>query len=215
MRCFEENLMVTAREINIIKTISFTLTIISIFFLPCRADIYKQVLPDGTLYFTNCPIDKSDMKLYLKEKRKIKSKSYSYLNHIPQFKLTNRKYDQIIEEYAKQHGVDPILVKCVMEWESGYNPLAMSSKGAIGLMQLMPGTANILGVNPWDEEENIKGGTKYLADMLNRYNWDIDKALAAYNAGPGAVDKWGGIPPYQETQDYVRIIRSNYNGKVK
>ena len=207
--------MVSARVVNMIKTISFMLLTISIPFFPCKADIYKQELPDGTLYFTNCPIDKSEMKLYLKEKRKAKSKSYSYINHIPQFKLTNKKYDQIIEECAKLHGVDPMLIKCVMEWESGYNPMALSSKGAIGLMQLMPGTASILGVNPWDEEENIRGGTRYLADMLNRYNWDIEKALAAYNAGPGAVDKWGGIPPYQETQDYVRIIKANYNGKVK
>jgi soluble lytic murein transglycosylase-like protein len=215
MRNCKEILMVSARLINMIKTISFTLVIISISFFPCKADIYKQVLPDGTLYFTNCPIDKSEMKLYLKERRKAKSKSYSYINRIPQFKLTNKKYDQIIEECAKLHGVDPMLIKCVMEWESGYNPMALSSKGAIGLMQLMPGTANILGVNPWDEEDNIRGGTRYLADMLNRYNWDIEKALAAYNAGPGAVDKWGGIPPYQETQDYVRIIKANYNGKVK
>jgi hypothetical protein len=215
MRYCEENRMVSSRVIDMIKTIGFTLIIISIPFLVCRADIYKQVLPDGTLYFTNCPIDKSDMKLYLKEKRKIRSKSYSGITHIPQFKLSNKKYDQLIQEYARLHGVDPLLVKCVMELESGYNPLALSSKGAIGLMQLMPGTANILGVNPWDEEENIKGGTRYLADMLNRYNWDIEKALAAYNAGPGAVDKWGGIPPYQETQDYVRIIKANYDGKVK
>ncbi len=207
--------MFSARMINMIKIMIFTLITISVPFFPCKADIYKQVLPDGTLYFTNCPIDKSEMKLYLKERRKAKTKSYSYINRIPQFKLTNKKYDQIIEECAKLHGVDPMLIKCVMEWESGYNPMALSSKGAIGLMQLMPGTANILGVNPWDEEENIRGGTRYLADMLNRYNWDIEKALAAYNAGPGAVDKWGGIPPYQETQDYVRIIKANYNGKVK
>ncbi|HEY9162238.1 MAG TPA: lytic transglycosylase domain-containing protein [Desulfomonilia bacterium] len=207
--------MFSSRVNGIIKILSFTLIAISIPFFPCKADIYKQVLPDGTLYFTNCPIDRSDMKLYLKEKRKIKTKSYSGISRIPQFKLSNKKYDQLIQEYSRLHGVDPLLVKCVMELESGYNPMALSSKGAIGLMQLMPGTASILGVNPWDEEENIKGGTRYLADMLNRYNWDIEKALAAYNAGPGAVDKWGGIPPYQETQDYVRIIKANYNSKVK
>lgn len=201
--------------IEISKTAIISAVLVVIFCSPCSADIYKQVLPDGTIYFTNCPVDKSGMKLYMRERRKATSKSYSRSGRIQQFKLSNKKYDMIINEYARLHGIDPALIKCVMELESGYNPLALSSKGAIGLMQLMPGTADILGVDPWDEEENIRGGTKYLADMLNRYNWDIDKALAAYNAGPGAVDKWGGIPPYQETQDYVRIIKANYNGKVR
>lgn len=207
--------MKTSGDLNIFKTAFLAAVFICITGTCCMADIYKQVLPDGTVYFTNCPVNKSGMKLYLKERHRIKSRSYNSNGKIPQFRFSSKKYDQIISEYARIHGIDPLLIKCVMELESGYNPFAKSSKGAIGLMQLMPGTANILGVDPWDEEENIKGGTKYLADMLNRYNWDIDKALAAYNAGPGAVDKWGGIPPYQETQDYVRIIKANYNGKVK
>jgi len=207
--------MITSEKTLIFSSAVISALIVLILTSPCRADIYKQVLSDGTIYFTNCPSDKSSMKLYMKEKRRPLSKLRSSSGRTYNFKLSNKKYDHIINEYAKAHGIDPLLIKCVMELESGYNPLALSPKGAIGLMQLMPGTADILGVNPWDEEENIKGGTKYLADMLNRYNWDIDKALAAYNAGPGAVDKWGGIPPYQETQDYVRIIKANYSGKVR
>lgn len=113
----------------------------------------------------------------------------------------------VIEEKASQYGVDPALVAAVMTQESGGNPRVVSSVGAIGLMQLMPETAKGLGVsNPFDPIQNIEGGTKYLADLLREFNGNLVFAVAAYNAGPGAVQMYKGVPPYQETQNYVRKV---------
>jgi len=116
--------------------------------------------------------------------------------------------DEWIQHYSRQNRLDPKLVQAVMQVESGYNPRALSSKGAIGLMQLMPATARSLRVDdPWDPEANIRGGTAYLRQQLNRFG-DLRMALAAYNAGPTAVSRYGGIPPYAETQRYVRKVLS-------
>jgi soluble lytic murein transglycosylase-like protein len=118
------------------------------------------------------------------------------------------RFDEIVVAHAQRHALRPELVRAVIQVESGYNPTATSPKGAMGLMQLMPATARELGVrNPYDPEDNIRGGTAYLRQLLDRYDGNEELALAAYNAGSGAVDKYGQrVPPYRETRDYVRKV---------
>jgi len=119
-------------------------------------------------------------------------------------------YDDLIVKHAQVNNLRPDLVRAVVQVESGYNPGAVSSKGAMGLMQLMPTTASQLGVRaPFDPEENIRGGTTYLRQLLDRFQGNEELALAAYNAGPMAVDRYGAkVPPYKETRDYVRKVKT-------
>lgn len=118
-----------------------------------------------------------------------------------------------IDRHAEAQSLDPKLVRAVIQVESGYNQKARSHKGAMGLMQLMPGTASQLKVeNPYDPYENVGGGTRYLRHLMDRFPGRVDLAVAAYNAGPGAVERYNGIPPYRETRDYVRRVMALYNG---
>ena len=120
--------------------------------------------------------------------------------------------NDLISKYSEQAGLDEDFVKAVINQESGFNPNATSKCGAMGLMQLMPGTAQGLGVkNAYDPEQNIQGGTKYLKGLMDRFDNNKSLALAAYNAGPNAVKKYGGIPPYQETQNYVKSVLAKYD----
>ncbi|MCL2026102.1 MAG: lytic transglycosylase domain-containing protein [Leptospirales bacterium] len=122
------------------------------------------------------------------------------------------KINKIAERYAHQYKVPSSLVKAMIEVESGYDMTALSPKGAMGLMQLMPATAASLGVeDPFSPEENIRGGVTFLRDLLKRYDNDYKRAVAAYNAGPGAVDRYGGIPEFRETKNYVDKVLKLYN----
>lgn len=126
--------------------------------------------------------------------------------------VSKEEINNLIEAYSQKNGLDSDFVRAVVKQESGFNEKATSHCGAAGLMQLMPGTAKSLGVvNPYDAEDNIKGGTKMLAGLLKTYGGNKELALAAYNAGGGAVKKYGGIPPYQETQNYVKNVLNIYN----
>lgn len=150
------------------------------------ADIYKRVAPDGTISFTDTPME-SNWQLY--------------------FSRDSSIFD-IIRYFADQYGLEDALVRAVIKVESDYDPNVVSHKGAMGMMQLVPTTAAEMEVvNPLDVVDNIRGGSRYLKKMLDRFNGDLDLALAAYNAGPGAVSRYGGIPPYDETINYVRKVR--------
>jgi soluble lytic murein transglycosylase-like protein len=124
------------------------------------------------------------------------------------------KYDDLIERYADKYGVDPVLVRAVIQVESNFNPRCVSHKGARGLMQLMPATAKRFGVKDvHDPEQNIKGGVQYLSKLIAMFPNDLQRALAAYNAGEGAVQRYGGIPPYEETTTYVKRAMTVYYGR--
>jgi len=148
-----------------------------------------------------------DSKLNMPQTQNSQNKVFSPLS------ADRMEIEGLIEKYSARNGLDKDFVKALVKQESGFNPKATSKCGAMGLMQLMPGTAQGIGVtNPYDAEQNIAGGTKYLRSMIDRFEGNEKLALAAYNAGPNAVKKYGGIPPYQETQNYVKNVMSMYQG---
>jgi soluble lytic murein transglycosylase-like protein len=178
---------------------------------PVYADIYKYVDKNGVICYTDTPAVRQANRVH----RDRDSAS-------PQPNQVSRRnsrgssdYHSIIYEKASMYDLDPSLVKAVIKAESNWNCDAVSPKGAMGLMQLMPATATEMNVrNPFDPEENIEGGTKYLKYLLERFNGDLTLALAAYNAGPKTVEKYGYVPPISETRHYVNKVLSQYNGKT-
>jgi len=164
-----------------------------------EAVLYRWVDERGVVHFTDTPSDERFAKVSIRKPMGPAVES-----------LRPGHYDGVIQRTARMHGLPPALVKAVIRAESNFDPTARSHKGAMGLMQLMPGTARAMGVaDPWHAEENVRGGTRYLRSMVNRYG-DVRLALAAYNAGPQAVDRYGDVPPYTETQEYVRRVLAYY-----
>ena len=183
------------------------LVIFIVLFIPClllditsMADVYKYVDANGIVHLSNVPMN-SKYKVLIKE---------GPVHFIPGTDFT--KYDSLITEASRKYGVDYALVKAVIKAESNFNHKAVSKKGAKGLMQLMPRTASILGVNDcFHPEDNIIGGIRHLGYLIDLFNGNIPLALAAYNAGEGAVAKHRGIPPYPETRNYIRRVLDNYD----
>jgi len=130
-------------------------------------------------------------------------------NVVPLVETASADVEGIIQKYAAQHGMEPALVRAVIKTESDGNPRCVSRAGAMGLMQLMPANVREAGItDPFDPEQNIAAGTKQLADLMAQYHGNLDLALAGYNAGPGNVHKYGGVPPFVETQNYIRRVRA-------
>ena len=195
---------------------SLILTSLILFALPIQllAEFYVYKEKDGTSWITD---------------RKMPNERYTLMatigrptavvscKNMTQLKLEKRAstYLSTIDAYAKAYEVDPILVKAIIAVESCFDRRAVSAVGAQGLMQLMPATAKLMGVpNSFNAVDNIRGGTLYFRKMLTRFNNNIELALAAYNAGPLAVEKYGGIPPYSETKNYVKKVLKHYNRYV-
>jgi hypothetical protein len=170
---------------------------------PAGAEVYRLKAPDGTVHFTNAPTDPQ----YRRMEGTITTGSEAGWLRLP--KGDTRPYLNEILEASSRYGVPDQLVTAVIRAESGFNPRAVSRKGAQGLMQLMPATASNLGVrNSFDPRENIHGGVRHLRGLIDRFPGNLPLAIAAYNAGEKAVLTYGGIPPYPETQDYVgKVLR--------
>ncbi len=168
---------------------------------PAAAQIYSWRDADGKLILSDKPRpDRGEQTTYA---------AHGSTSPITPFASSARSapYDATINEHARRHGVAPDLVRAVIQVESAFNPVAVSNKGAMGLMQLMPAPAVELGVaNPFDPEQNIRGGVTYLKQLLVRFDNNVELALAAYNAGMGNVEKYGAVPPFKETQAYVNKI---------
>ena len=169
---------------------------------PVQGDVYLYVDSNGVMHFTDAPTT-SDYTLYLRDiNAGIRKRDLSY--------ATNR-FDHIIHKAARHHGVDFPLIKALIKVESDFDHRAVSPMGAKGLMQLMPENLKALRIsNPFDPMANIMGGTRYLKELMRKFNRRLPLVLAAYNAGPGAVEKYDRIPPYEETERYVEKVMRAY-----
>ncbi|MCB1753631.1 MAG: lytic transglycosylase domain-containing protein [Gammaproteobacteria bacterium] len=181
--------------------------------LPVSAEIYKYMDREGNVYLTDRPMKRSqgfDL-LWRSGNDPFYSSNYSRIN-LKALDLNKARYSDMIEKVARRSNLNPELLHAVVRAESAYDPNALSKKGARGLMQLMPDTADRYGVgNSWDPEQNLDGGARYLRDLLDMFDQDLKLAIAAYNAGENAVRKYGNkIPPYPETRQYVRKVVTFY-----
>jgi soluble lytic murein transglycosylase-like protein len=166
---------------------------------PCLADIYRYIDANGVMHFTNAPTS-GRYKIYIRELRTVDPRG-----RVP------AHYEPIIAEAAERHGLSQALIKAVIMAESDFDPRAVSKRGAMGLMQIMPHNLRLLNVrDPFNPRQNIMGGARYLREMLERFGKNLQLALAAYNAGPGAVEQYRSIPPFPETQQYIQKVLRYY-----
>jgi len=171
---------------------------------PLSADIYMYRDDRGVLHFTNVPTSPK-YEIYVRERIRKKTSVRD-----------SKKFDHYITRASRRHGVSFSLVKAIIKAESDFNPKAVSKKGAMGLMQIMPQNLRLLRIrDPFDPWDNILGGTRYFKEMLTRYRGNLNLALAAYNAGPTAVDQYNSIPPYPETRQYVKRVMRYYRAFEK
>jgi hypothetical protein len=202
------------------------LIVLAVGVVPAFAQLTRHVNEDGSLLFTN---EDSPAKRSMPAKPAAAAgpavsrgpgsansgetslhPAASAVKSVP-VRMAPEELNRVVQASAEKNHVDPALVRAVIRHESNWNSSAVSPKGALGLMQLIPGTAQRLGVgNAFDPVQNVDAGTRYLGMLLARYNGDLSKALAAYNAGPGVVDRFGGVPNYRETRNYVQRVTSTY-----
>ena len=190
--------------LKLIGILSFVVVVLSFVVLPVQADIYRYIDENGVMHFTNTPTSSiQQYRLFLKEKSSV-TRWYS-----------SEKYDDLISDASERSGVSFPLLKAIIKAESDFDPHAVSKKGATGLMQIMPENFKPLGISdPFDPWENINAGARYFKQMYDRFKGKLTLSLAAYNAGPTAVDRYQTIPPYEETQEYVRrVMKYYYNYK--
>jgi len=191
----------------IIATVVFLLILYA---SPASSDVYKYVDENGVACYTDAPMGKKTERI-IKEQKGTSKPVKADDGAAPS--VTNRDYSGYVQQAAAKYEIEPDLIHAVIKAESNGNQRAVSKKGAMGLMQLMPSTANDMNVvNPFNPEENIEGGTKYLKQLLEKFNGDLTLALAAYNAGPKTVEKYRNVPPISETKQYVKKIISLFKG---
>lgn len=209
--------------LNAIAGIASVLAISSLSVSAYAGNMYIYKDQGGQVLLTNVSpsgnFDKFTKKVkvtYYKDSKMYDGSSNGYGSSPASSSASRNAYDSYIRASAARHGVDPALMKAMMHTESAFNPNARSPVGAQGLMQLMPATARRFNVgNPWNPADNIEGSAKYIAWLMRRFNNNVEHAVAGYNAGEGNVDKYGGIPPFKETRNYVKRVMSRYHSLYK
>ena len=180
---------------------------------------FVKIIKESPANFDEILSIEADQLEHMEQLKKIDDAASEEASEVTSAPVLNFKYngsfDHYIDEASRKYHISSSIIKAVIKAESNFNPRAVSPKGAMGLMQLMPGTARSLGVSDaFNPKENIDGGVKFLRDLLKQFDGNLELALAGYNAGPGAVKKFGGIPPYKETQNYVKKIMGYLKNKI-
>ena len=191
-------------KLKLLGIFSLALVFAWVVALPVQADIYRYIDENGVMHFTNTPTSSvNNYRIFVKEKPRV-NRWYS-----------SEKYDDLISDASERYGVSFPLLKAIIKAESDFDPFAVSKKGATGLMQIMPQNFELLGLeDPFDPWQNINAGARYFKQMYDRFKGKLALSLAAYNAGPTAVDRYNTIPPYEETEEYVRrVLKYYYNYK--